>query len=59
MKLDPLADAETLRENARCLLDGTVSYYTGHCTGVGQYGVLKEIMGERLQYLSTGSVYEI
>lgn len=59
MKLDPMADAETLRDSARSLLDGTVSYYTGHCTGVAQYGVLKEIMGERLRYLSTGSVFEI
>jgi 7,8-dihydropterin-6-yl-methyl-4-(beta-D-ribofuranosyl)aminobenzene 5'-phosphate synthase len=28
--------------------------YTGHCTGMKAYGILKGVMGERLEYLDTG-----
>jgi len=31
------------------------SVYTGHCTGMKAYRILKRVMGERLQYLPTGS----
>jgi len=34
-------------------------YYTGHCTGSDAYYHLKTVMGEQIQYLSTGSVVEI
>lgn len=37
---------------------GTV-YYTGHCTGVEQYEFLKRKMGDRLHYISAGSVVEV
>jgi 7,8-dihydropterin-6-yl-methyl-4-(beta-D-ribofuranosyl)aminobenzene 5'-phosphate synthase len=41
-------------------LKGTGSmYYTGHCTGTDSYGILKGIMDDQIQYLSTGSVVEI
>jgi len=41
-------------------LKGTGSmYYTGHCTGNESFGLLKKILGDRIQYLSTGSVIEI
>ena len=33
--------------------------YTGHCTGARAYRVLKEVMGEKLAYLSTGSHVEV
>ena len=33
-------------------------YYTGHCTGKGPYGILKEILGDRLNYLAGGATYE-
>ena len=35
------------------------TFYTGHCTGAEQYEVLKEILGERLNALSTGAVFHI
>ncbi|MBP2627724.1 MAG: metallo-beta-lactamase family protein [Firmicutes bacterium] len=30
-------------------------YYTCHCTGIEPYKKMKEIMGEKIQYLATGS----
>ncbi|OLN31430.1 hypothetical protein [Desulfosporosinus metallidurans] len=30
-------------------------YYTCHCTGLESYKILKEIMGEKIGYLATGS----
>ena len=35
------------------------TFYTGHCTGTEQYAVLKEILGDRLNAISTGAVFEI
>ncbi len=34
-------------------------FYTGHCTGPGPYRILKEIMGDRLQPLMSGSVVNL
>ena len=33
--------------------------YTGHCTGLKAYPILKEVMGTRLDYLQTGSQIEL
>lgn len=30
-------------------------YYTGHCTGIEPYNKMKEIMGDRIQYIAAGS----
>ena len=34
-------------------------FYTGHCTGQAQFDVLKTILGDRLQAISTGAVLEL
>jgi 7,8-dihydropterin-6-yl-methyl-4-(beta-D-ribofuranosyl)aminobenzene 5'-phosphate synthase len=34
-------------------------YITGHCTGMGPYAILKEMLGERMQYMSVGTVFQL
>ena len=34
-------------------------YITGHCTGEAAYGWLKEILGDRLDYMAGGTVFEV
>lgn len=48
-----------LQEAAKELLSYPTVYYTGHCTGQEQYQTLKQIMGERLQPITTGLIMEI
>lgn len=50
---------DSLRAAAKALLRYPASYYTGHCTGQAQFTYLKSIMGDRLHYISAGSVLEI
>ena len=51
-------DPSQLEAIAAKLLQGNTVYYTGHCTGDRQYAWLKASMGDRLQRLSTGMVFE-
>lgn len=57
IKMDP--HGRELAEAARQLAVFPTRYYTGHCTGQEQYAVLKQTLGSRLDYLSTGTVLEI
>ncbi len=41
------------------LLGTRAKFYTGHCTGIEPYNRLKAVMGDRIDYLSTGSVITI
>ncbi len=43
-----------IRKTGAELLHGSAVYYTGHCTGDHAYGILKDILGSRLQSISTG-----
>ena len=49
----------TLEAAAKKLLEYDTVYYTGHCTGQKQYDYLKEIMGEKLHYISAGTVLKL
>ncbi|SDZ13535.1 MBL fold metallo-hydrolase [Tindallia californiensis] len=49
---------ETVRRLGEALLRTNALYYTGHCTGVGSFQILKEVMGDKIRYLATGSVIE-
>ncbi len=44
---------------ANSLLSLGADFYTCHCTGVPQYEYLKNVMGERLSYISAGAVLEV
>ncbi|NMA18825.1 MAG: MBL fold metallo-hydrolase [Clostridiaceae bacterium] len=49
-------DSETIDSIGTHLLSTKAKYYTCHCTGLEPYKRLKAIMGDRIDYLSTGSV---
>lgn len=52
-------DSAALYKAAEKLSSYGTRYYTGHCTGLAQSGVLKEVLGDRLALLSTGGSFEI
>lgn len=55
---DPASDA-VIDLTAKTLLAGDTVYHTGHCTGEYAYERLKAVLGDRLQSIPSGSVYEI
>ena len=54
-----MEDEAFLTRAAEQLLEYDTVYYTGHCTGQKQYDYLKNLMGDRLHYISAGTVLEI
>lgn len=50
-----IEDEDYLKQAAETLLRYPTTYYTGHCTGETQFARMKNIMGERLHYLSAGT----
>lgn len=52
-------DRAYLENAARQLMTYPTTYYTCHCTGLKQYAVLKEIMGEQLQYTASGDEIDL
>lgn len=52
---DQYENPSVIAEIGSYLLSTGALFYTGHCTGVKAYEQLKSIMGERVNYLSTGS----
>ena len=59
-KLDTCGeDTEILNDVAKKLLSFNSTYYTCHCTGEKQYSYLKELMADRLNYMSTGCIIKL
>ena len=54
-----IGDSRILENAARELLQHPCVYFTGHCTGQMQFDVLKGIMGDRLNSLSSGISFSI
>lgn len=50
---------EVVRELANYLLSTKAKFYTGHCTGLVAYDMLKSIMGDSIEYISTGKVFDV
>lgn len=53
------ADITMIKELARKLKQAPTVYYTCHCTGLEGYQILKEQMGEQIQYISTGTSLQL
>ncbi len=56
-KIEPCAPR--LHTAAEELLSTGAKYYTCHCTGTEQFASMKKIMGNKLEYISAGTVFEI
>lgn len=41
------------------LLKRDAIYITGHCTGTGPYAILKDMLGDRMCYMSVGTVFNL
>jgi Metal-dependent hydrolases of the beta-lactamase superfamily II len=52
-------DPKIVKEIAGFFMETGSAYYTGHCTGIGSYNILKETLEDRIGYISTGSVIKI
>ena len=52
-------DIATIKETAECLSKLPTIFYTGHCTGEEPFEMMKEIMGEKLHYVYSGSEFTI
>ena len=52
-------ETDMIRATARELLSWPCAFYTCHCTGLPAYALMKEIMGDRLQYFACGETLEI
>lgn len=48
-------DKEIILETAKALKKTKTIYYTGHCTSVPGYELMKEVMGDQLRYMHTGT----
>ena len=40
-------------------MDYPCRFYTGHCTGVEPFARMKDIMGDRLEYIHTGGKIDV
>ena len=49
-------DIATIKETAGKLSELPTKFYTGHCTGEEPFEMMKEILGENLEYLHSGSI---
>lgn len=59
INVDTAVGRKRLEDAAEELLGYDTKYYTGHCTGMEQYEYMKNIMGNRLEYIYTGKSFEI
>jgi 7,8-dihydropterin-6-yl-methyl-4-(beta-D-ribofuranosyl)aminobenzene 5'-phosphate synthase len=48
------AETETIRRTAEELARLPILYFTGHCTGLPAYEIMKPVLGEQLYYFGSG-----
>ena len=47
-------EAELIRDAAKELRGMDTRFYTGHCTGIPAFEMMREIMGEQVRYMHSG-----
>lgn len=53
-------ESEKLIEDIGLYLNRTdMTFYTGHCTGINSYDMIKKLLHDKINYLSTGTEIEI
>lgn len=52
-------EIETIKQTASELKNYKTRYYTGHCTGESAFKIMKEILGEQIEYVRSGETIEI
>lgn len=57
IRMDPVG--RELADALHQLRKFSTRYFTGHCTGQEQYTLLKNFLGDRIDYLHTGTVIEL
>ncbi len=57
--ISKITDESTLSALAQELKKLPITYYTGHCTGLPQYKILKKTLGSRLHSLQTGDILQL
>lgn len=58
-KTNQSEDSLLVEDIGNFLLGTDSLYYTGHCTGLDAYKELKEIMKDKIKYLSTGTIINL
>ena len=48
-------DSAKIQQIALALNNLTTQFYTGHCTGIKPFEMLRAVMGEKIKYISTGT----
>lgn len=59
LNLEKEDNKKIINDLAALLKEKKTLYYTCHCTGEKPYQILHELIGEQMNYLSTGSVLDI
>lgn len=52
-------EVETIQQTAYELKKYKTKYYTGHCTGEPAFKIMKEILGEQIEYVRSGEELDI
>ena len=61
MKKSGLSDSDIaeIKEIAERLKAYKTRFFTCHCTGLDAFGVMKEILGDKLSYVHSGDEVEV
>ncbi len=54
-----IEDIDLTRKTAAALASRKARYWTFHCTGLSAYSVLRDVLGERINYLYVGASAEV